>query len=73
MTSIYAQSNTFFEQLLETSAFIEKCKSDKVITKEDILESMENRVCMLFGKLISTPTSTSFALFKSNADEPTTS
>jgi len=69
MSSIYAQSDTFFEQLMETSEFIEKCKTDKLISKEDVLESMENRICMLLGKLIAIPTNTSFSLFKTNADE----
>jgi hypothetical protein len=68
MSSIYAESTTFFEQLLETTQYLDKCKTDKTISKEDVVESMENRLCMLIGKLISVPTSTSFALFKSNKD-----
>lgn len=68
MSSIYADSTTFYEQLLETTHYLDKCKTDKSITKEDVVESMENRMCMLLGKLISVPTSTSFALFRSNSD-----
>ena len=66
MTSIrnmYAKQLTFMEMLLECSEFIDKARHDATSSKGDVLDSMEMRVSFLIGKMASSPTCSSFAVF----------
>ena len=58
--NIYATPPTFMEMLVECSQFIEKARHDPTNTKEDVLDSMENRLSLLVGKLASHPTCSTF-------------
>jgi hypothetical protein len=66
MSHIYHKSKTFLEVILETTALLEKYKTDAAVTKEDVIESMEDQLSYICGKLVSAPTNTSFVLFKTN-------
>ena len=52
----------FLQALLEASNFLESCKGSD-ITKEELIQSMENRVSLLIGKAVSAPTGASFSVF----------
>jgi hypothetical protein len=59
----YSQPTTFMEVLIETAQYLEHSKTNTSITKEHLIESMENRISILVGKLTSVPTTTSFCIF----------
>ena len=52
----------FLQALLEASNFLESCKESD-ISKEELINSMENRLSLLIGKSVSAPTGGSFAIF----------
>lgn len=52
----------FLQALLEASNFLESSKSS-AISKEDLIQSMENRISLLIGKAVSAPTGGSFSIF----------
>jgi hypothetical protein len=58
--NIYADPKTFLEMLVECAQFIERSRHDATSTKEDVLDSMENRLSLLVGKMASHPASTAF-------------
>ena len=58
--NIYATPLTFMDMLVECSQFIEKARHDPTHTKEDVLDSMENRLSLLVGKMASSPMCTTF-------------
>jgi hypothetical protein len=53
----------YFEALCETMEFLRTARGDESLGKDDVLDSMENRVSFLLTKLLATPTTTSFSLF----------
>lgn len=59
----YASQVTFLEMLLECSEYIEQCRHDHTASKFDVLDSMENRLSMLTGKVVSQPTSSDFTVY----------
>jgi hypothetical protein len=58
--NIYANPPTFMEMLVECSQFIEKSRYDQTCSKNDVLDSMENRLSLLVGKMASQPTCSAF-------------
>lgn len=68
--SVYSEPPTFLEILIETNEMLEKLKSDPLATKENVIESVEQRLSLIIGKLVAVPTHTSFALFRSNKETP---
>jgi len=60
----YAQPTTFMEVLLSASRYLEDAKGNEGLTKQDVIDSMENRVSIMIGKLASVPTTTSFCIFR---------
>ena len=68
MSATYTRAQTLIEVLVETSNMLEKYRDDKSVSKDDVLDSMEERLSVIIGKLVALPTSTSFALFRTNAD-----
>ena len=58
--NIYSDPPTFSGMLIECAQYIEKCRHDPTSSKEDVLDSMENRLSLLVGKMASHPLSTSF-------------
>jgi len=57
------QAPTLLDMLVECSHFIDRARTDAGCSKMDVLESMETRVSLLIGKVVSHPTSTAFAIF----------
>jgi hypothetical protein len=53
--NIYTDPPTFMGMLVECAQFIEKARHDPTSSKEDILDSMENRLSLLVGKMASQP------------------
>jgi len=62
LRTLHADPPTFMEMLVECSQFLDRARHDEGCTKHDVLESMENRLSMLIGKLASQPTSAAFAI-----------
>lgn len=56
------------EVLIEATELLEKYRDDKSVSRDDILDSMEDKLSLLMGKLIAVPTCTSMLLFKTNED-----
>ena len=55
---------TLLEALLECTAYIEELRVNPERTKEDVLDAWERRMALLIGKLVATPTCTSFCLWR---------
>jgi len=70
MRNIYADPKTFLHMLLECSQFLEKARHDPASSKADVLDSLEMRLSLLVGKLLSQPTAATFAVFFDTEDEP---
>ena len=60
--TFYAEPLTFMDMLLECSRYIDTVRHDEGASKADVLDSMENRVSLLIGKLASQPTAAAFAI-----------
>jgi len=68
--NIYADPKTFLQMLLECAQFVEKARHDPSSSKTDVLDSMETRLSLLMGKLLSHPTSATFSVFFDAEDDP---
>lgn len=55
---------TLLDVILETLETIDRYKRDPTITPNVILDSVHTRVCLMLKKMISTPTCTSYCIFK---------
>ena len=58
--NIYADPPTFLGMLVECAQFIERARHDPTSSKEDVLDSLENRLSLLVGKMAAHPVSTAF-------------
>lgn len=54
----------FFESLRGCVSYLERCRRDKDMTKEDVLVGMEERVSVMMKKALAEPTATSFCVFR---------
>jgi len=54
----------FFEGLRSCVAYIERCRADEGMTKEDVLVGMEERVSEMLTKMLAAPTATSYCVFR---------
>jgi predicted nucleic acid-binding protein len=68
MTTYYNRPETFLQVLTETCQLLDKYKTDASVTKMDVIETMEEKLSVIAGKLISMPTYTSFVMYKDNTD-----
>jgi hypothetical protein len=59
-SNIYVSPKTFMDMLLECAQFIERARHDETSTKADVLDSLENRLSLLVGKMASQPASCTF-------------
>jgi hypothetical protein len=50
--------------LQESIRFVEESRLNDQTSKTDVLDSMEKRLSLLMAKLLGSPTSTSFSLFR---------
>jgi hypothetical protein len=53
----------FLQALLEFSNFIDACKTNESVTKEELIKSAEMRVSHLIGKTVAAPTGGAFSVF----------
>ncbi len=58
--TIYTEPPTFLGMLLDCTQYIDKCRHDPTCSKEDVLDSMENRLSLLVGKMAAYPSSAAF-------------
>ena len=61
--------DTFFETLCDCVTFLERCRLNDSITKEDMRVGIEERVCVMMKKMLATPTTTSFCVFRTPGPE----
>ena len=54
----------FFESLRSCVDYLERCRADPDMTKEDVLVGIEERVSVMMSKALSEPTATSFCVFR---------
>lgn len=59
---VYATPLTFMDMLVECAQFIQSARHDQTSSKSDVLDSMENRISLLAGKLASHPVCSEFAI-----------
>ena len=64
------QPRNFFESLRSCVAYIERCRADADMTKEDVLVGMEERISVMMSKALAEPTATSFCVFRLDEDLP---
>lgn len=67
LRNFYAQPLSFMDMLVECSQFIDHARQDPGCSKMDALESLENRLSLLIGKLAGQPTCTEFTVFPTPA------
>jgi hypothetical protein len=66
--NIYAATPTLLEMMIEFATLLEQYKTDVSVTKQDVIDTAEDKISLIMGKLISVPTNTSFALYRSNRE-----
>lgn len=66
--NVYHRPQTLMQLLIECSEFLEIAREDKGMAKEDVVDSMEERISIIMGKLVALPTATSFSMFQSNEE-----
>jgi hypothetical protein len=69
LRNIYADPKTFLQMLLECAQFVEKARHEPTSSKGDVLDSLETRLSLLIGKLLSQPTSATFSVFVDTEEE----
>ena len=57
---------TFLGALLEATNFLNRASTDESMSKADVCASMETRLSLLVGKMVSAPTGASFAVFNND-------
>lgn len=62
--SVYCNSTTFMDVLLEASKTLESLRDDETTSKEDVCDAMERRISTMMGKMASHPTCASFKVFE---------
>ena len=67
LRSIYATPKTLLEMLIECAQFIDTARQDPGYSKLDVLESMENRMSLLVGKLVAQPTCGTFTIYPADS------
>jgi hypothetical protein len=72
LRTVYAESLTFMDMLLECSQFIDKSRHDPTSSKMDVLDSLETRVSLLVGKVVSQPTCAAFVVYPASQDGKST-
>ncbi len=60
---------TFLGALLEATNFLDRASNDEGMTKADVCASIETRLSLLVGKMVTTPTGGSFAVFNHGPTE----
>lgn len=61
-SNIYATPKTFMDMLVECSQYLDRARHDAGCSKTDVLDSMENRLSLLAGKLASHPACCDFRI-----------
>jgi lipoate-protein ligase A len=69
METAFQQPRNFFESLRSCVAYLERCKKDPGMNKEDVIDGIEERVSVMMGKVLSEPTATSYCVFRLDEDE----
>ena len=55
---------TFLDMMRSCLEAIESFRAQDDVTKADVLDSMENRVALMMRKMVATPTTTSYCIFR---------
>jgi hypothetical protein len=55
---------TFFDSLRSCVSYIQTCRADPGMSKDDVLDGIEERVSVMMGKALSLPTASSFCVFR---------
>ena len=58
------EPQTLLDVIVETLETIERFKVSRDVTPNAILEAMERRICIMLKKMIATPSSTSYCIYK---------
>ena len=64
MSGVASVPKTLLHILTDSLRAIEEYRRDPAVTKEDVLDSLESRLCIAMSKMISTPTATSYSMFR---------
>ena len=60
--SFYAQDQSFLSLLLEAGHYLDQCRENAQVSKDDVLDSMEHRLSVLTGKLVASPASAAYCV-----------
>lgn len=69
METAFQAPRNFFESLRGCVAYLERCKADPGMSKDDVIDGIEERVSVMMGKVLSEPTATSFCVFRMDEEE----
>jgi hypothetical protein len=61
-SNIYATPKTFMDMLTECAQYLDQARQDPGCSKDDVLDSLENRLSLLVGKLASHPACSEFRI-----------
>ena len=70
MENAFQPPRNFFESLRGCVAYLQRCRADPGMSKDDVIDGIEERVSVMLGKALSAPTATSFCVFRLEEDEP---
>ncbi len=59
-----AYPKTFFESLRDSMEYLEDSRRNDAMSKEDVLDGMEKRLCFMLSKMLATPSATSYSVFR---------
>ena len=62
-------STTLFEDMLEHVRRIDQLRSDPSCTRDGALDAWELMISQLMGKVVSTPTATSFCIWRHSEEQ----
>jgi len=62
------EPRNFFESLRSCVSYLDRCRRDPGMSKDDVLDGIEERVSVMMGKALSAPTATSFCVFRLDED-----
>ena len=65
----YTGPATFMDLLLEAGQYLDACAANPEVGKQDVIDSMVQRLSMLTGKMVTHPTANCFSILR-HAREP---
>ena len=56
----------FFDAVRQGLEYVEECRNDESLSKEEALNGVETRLSFMMQKVLAAPTATSYSVFRSD-------